>query len=54
MLRRFVPVLFPWICIAQTPNWPTVNEEVLRHYTSVVRMDTTDPPGNETRVVEYG
>jgi acetylornithine deacetylase/succinyl-diaminopimelate desuccinylase-like protein len=38
---------------AQAPDWPKVNEETLRHYQAVVRMDTTDPPGNETRVVEY-
>jgi len=38
---------------AQTIDWPKVNEETLRHYQAVVRMDTTDPPGNETRVVEY-
>src|ERR1700728_4756094 len=38
---------------AQTPDWPKVNAELLRHYTAVVKMDTTDPPGNETKVVEY-
>ena len=25
----------------------------MRHYQALVRIDTTDPPGNETRVVEY-
>jgi acetylornithine deacetylase/succinyl-diaminopimelate desuccinylase-like protein len=50
---------FLLVCLAavavfgQTPDWPKVNEETLRHYQAVVRMDTTDPPGNETRVVEY-
>ena len=38
---------------AQTPDWPKVNAETLRHYTAVVQMDTTDPPGNETKVVDY-
>src|SRR4051812_18665356 len=37
----------------QTIDWPKVNEETLRHYQAVIRMDTTDPPGNETRAVEY-
>ena len=36
---------------AQTPDWPQVNAEMLRHFTAVVRMDTMG--GNETRVVEY-
>jgi len=41
--------------IAQTsaPDWAKVNEEAMRHFQALVRIDTTDPPGNETRVVEY-
>ena len=38
---------------AQTPDWPKINAETLKHYTSVVQIDSTDPPGNETKVVEY-
>lgn len=38
---------------AQTPDWNKVNEEILRHYQALVRLDTTDPPGHETRAVEY-
>lgn len=29
------------------------NEELLRHYQAVLRLDTTDPPGNETKVADY-
>src|ERR1043165_787584 len=38
---------------AQTPDWPKVNEETLRHYQALIQIDSTDPPGNETRVVDY-
>ncbi|MEO8050804.1 MAG: M20/M25/M40 family metallo-hydrolase [Acidobacteriota bacterium] len=38
---------------AQSVDWPKVNPELLRHYQTLVRIDTTDPPGNETRAVEY-
>src|ERR1700722_9715936 len=38
---------------AQTPDWPKVNEEAMRHFQALIRIDTTDPPGNETRVVDY-
>lgn len=38
---------------AQTPDWPKVNEEAMRHFQSLIRIDSTDPPGNETRVVDY-
>jgi len=38
---------------AQTPDWAKVNPEALRHFQSLVQIDSTDPPGNETRVVDY-
>jgi len=37
----------------QTPDWASVNEEAMRHFQALVRIDSTDPPGNETRVVDY-
>ena len=30
-----------------------VNEEVMRHFLALLRIDITDPPGNETKAVEY-
>lgn len=39
--------------LAQTPDWPKVNEETMRHFQALVQIDSTDPPGNETRVAEY-
>jgi acetylornithine deacetylase/succinyl-diaminopimelate desuccinylase-like protein len=44
-------VLLP--CAAQTPDWTKVNDEAMRHFQALVRIDSTDPPGNETQVVEY-
>jgi acetylornithine deacetylase/succinyl-diaminopimelate desuccinylase-like protein len=38
---------------AQTIDSPQANAELLRHYQALVRIDTTDPPGNETKAVEY-
>ncbi len=38
---------------AQTPDWAKVNDETMRHFRALVQIDSTDPPGNETRVVEY-
>lgn len=35
------------------PDWPRVEPEVLQHFQAVVRMDTSDPPGNERPVAEY-
>jgi acetylornithine deacetylase/succinyl-diaminopimelate desuccinylase-like protein len=37
----------------RTPEWTKVNPEAMRHFEALVRLDTTDPPGNETRVVDY-
>src|SRR4051812_34117309 len=38
---------------APTPNWPAVDEETMRHFQTLVRMDTSDPPGNEVPAVAY-
>ena len=35
------------------PDWKAFTDEAMRHYQALVRMDTTNPPGNETRAVEY-
>ncbi len=34
-------------------DWTKIDDEAMRHYLALVRLDTTDPPGNETRVVDY-
>ena len=34
-------------------DWSKVNLEALEHYTHLLRMDTTNPPGNETKAAEY-
>jgi acetylornithine deacetylase/succinyl-diaminopimelate desuccinylase-like protein len=35
------------------PDWTKIDLEAMRHYQALVRIDTTDPPGNETRAVAY-
>ena len=38
---------------AAQPDWPKVDEEVMRHYQALLRMDTSDPPGKERPAAEY-
>jgi acetylornithine deacetylase/succinyl-diaminopimelate desuccinylase-like protein len=38
---------------AQTPDWSKVQAEAMTHFQGLVRIDSTNPPGNETRVVDY-
>jgi acetylornithine deacetylase/succinyl-diaminopimelate desuccinylase-like protein len=40
---------------AQAPSvdWRKQDAEVLRHYRSLVQIDSSNPPGNETKVVDY-
>jgi acetylornithine deacetylase/succinyl-diaminopimelate desuccinylase-like protein len=55
-MHRFIPLLLIAGSIsarAQAPDWPKVNEETFRHYQTLIQLDTTDPPGNETKAVEY-
>jgi len=35
------------------PEWAKVEEETMRHYQAVLRLDTRNPPGNEHIVAEY-
>jgi acetylornithine deacetylase/succinyl-diaminopimelate desuccinylase-like protein len=37
----------------QAPDWPKLDEETLRHFQALVRLDTADPPGNEQPAAEY-
>src|SRR5215831_16553123 len=34
-------------------DWDKAKVETLRHYQSIVRINTSSPPGNETLVVNY-
>src|SRR5262245_7706534 len=35
------------------PDWKALEEETMRHFQAVLRVDTQNPPGNETGVAEY-
>jgi acetylornithine deacetylase/succinyl-diaminopimelate desuccinylase-like protein len=52
-MYRWLPLLLAVSAAAQTPDWNKVNEETFRHYQALIRIDSTDPPGNETKVVDY-
>src|SRR5437016_13112744 len=41
--------------LAQIPaiDWKKQKSEILSHYRSLVQIDTRNPPGNETKAVEY-
>src|SRR2546423_14548026 len=34
-------------------DWGQQKAEILRHYRALVQIDTSNPPGNETKAVEY-
>ena len=35
------------------PDWTALETEMMRHYQAVLRIDTSNPPGNEHLAVEY-
>src|SRR5215470_2002386 len=41
--------------LAQVPavDWAKEKREILAHYRSLIQIDTRNPPGNETKAVEY-
>jgi acetylornithine deacetylase/succinyl-diaminopimelate desuccinylase-like protein len=49
-------VLASIVATAQTrqePDWSALDGETLQHFQALVRMDTSDPPGNEHPAAEY-
>src|SRR5215831_17369026 len=53
-MRAFVFVLLA-ACTAAQPaiDWKKINPEAFEHYTHLLKIDTTSPPGHETKAVEY-
>jgi acetylornithine deacetylase/succinyl-diaminopimelate desuccinylase-like protein len=53
MRNLFVFALLALPICGQTPDWSKINDEAMRHFQALVQIDSSDPPGNETRVAEY-
>jgi acetylornithine deacetylase/succinyl-diaminopimelate desuccinylase-like protein len=55
-LAILLAVLAPASLVAQAraqPDWTKLQDETMQHYQAVLRIDTRNPPGNETVLVEY-
>jgi acetylornithine deacetylase/succinyl-diaminopimelate desuccinylase-like protein len=48
-------ILAAWPAAAQIPaiDWKAQEAEVLRHYRALIQIDSSNPPGNESKVAEY-
>ena len=46
-------LFFASLIPAQNIDWAKADEELLNHYQALLRLDTTNPPGNETKAVDY-
>jgi acetylornithine deacetylase/succinyl-diaminopimelate desuccinylase-like protein len=56
MTRIALMVVFAGVAAqAQVPaiDWQQQKAEILRHHRSLVQIDTSNPPGNETKAAEY-
>lgn len=55
MKSLLLAVLFASSALAQSPNieWEKEKAEILKHYRALIQIDTSNPPGNETRAVDY-
>jgi len=38
---------------AQQPDWTAIEAETLEHFQALLRLDTSNPPGNETQATNY-
>lgn len=39
--------------VGRSPDWARLEAETLEHFQALLRLDTSNPPGNETRAVDY-
>jgi acetylornithine deacetylase/succinyl-diaminopimelate desuccinylase-like protein len=46
-------ILFALSALAQAPDFEKQKAEILERYRTLLRIDTSSPPGNETKAVEY-
>ena len=55
--RCFIAMLVLWSSAARAReinvDWRAVQPELLQYYRGLLRIDTSNPPGNETRAVDY-
>ena len=49
----FAPLIAAGAQARTQPNWDALRDETMRHYQAVLRLDTSNPPGNERLVAEY-
>jgi acetylornithine deacetylase/succinyl-diaminopimelate desuccinylase-like protein len=54
-MRVLIAILFSCAAFAQIPaiDWKAQQAETLRHHRSLIQIDTSNPPGNETAAVQY-
>src|SRR5438105_4486813 len=52
-LPIFLIALPAWAAAEPVVDWDKANAETLVHYQSIVRINSSNPPGNETLVVNY-
>jgi acetylornithine deacetylase/succinyl-diaminopimelate desuccinylase-like protein len=38
---------------SREPDWKQIEDETMRHFQALIRIDTSDPPGHEAPAVEY-
>lgn len=53
IVRGLSAVIFLPLLCAQPVDWKAHEAESLKHFTALIQFDTQNPPGNETRVVDY-
>ncbi len=53
-MRALIALIIATSAFAQTSvDWKKQEPEILRHYRALIQIDTSSPPGNETKAVEY-
>ena len=52
-MRKLILLFSAAAAAATAPDWNQVAPELIQHYTALLRIDTSNPPGNETAAAKY-
>ena len=53
LLAVMTAAIMPDASRAQEPDWPAAQQETITHLQAMIRMNTSNPPGNEIPVARY-
>jgi acetylornithine deacetylase/succinyl-diaminopimelate desuccinylase-like protein len=52
-MRLLLLVVTALATTIQAPDWKAIEDETMRHFQALIKIDTSDPPGQEKGAADY-